>query len=90
MTAENRLSYQDAIVRATKDIHDKCKVEIDLLWDDGKSFTGDSMHRIKIWNGLGSLYFLISHPDLVEGGSAYRQFLDDLSVAVNHRLSLRR
>ena len=90
MSGEHGLSYQDAIARATKDIHDKCNVEMDLLWDDGKSHIGDSLHRIKIWNGLGSLYFLISHPDLVEGGSAYRQFLEDLSAAVNYRLSLRR
>jgi hypothetical protein len=48
------------------------------------------MHRVKIWNGLGSLYFLISHRDLVEGGSGYRRFLDDLSATVNHRLTLQR
>jgi hypothetical protein len=90
MTTENRLFYQEAIARATKDIHNACRIEIDLLWDEGTSYTADAMHRVKIWNGLGSLYFLISHRDLVEGGSGYRRFLDDLSATVNHRLTLQR
>ena len=90
MSAEHELSNQYAIAKATTDIHDKCKVEIDLLWDDGRSHIADSMHKVKVWNGLGSLECVISHRDLLERGIAYREFLENLSAAVNHRLSLRR
>ncbi len=89
MTAQDLVSYQDAITLATQDIHDRSEIEIDLLWDDGTSHIADSMHKVRVWNGLGSIEYLISHCDLVERGDSYRQFLEDLSAAVNQRLTLR-
>ena len=89
MTFLNPPSYQEAIALASKDIHERCHVEVDILWDDGKMHTGDPMHKVRVWNGLGSLEYLVEHCDLVERGSAYGQFLKDLAAAVNGRLSLR-
>lgn len=79
---------QDAIAQATKDIHQRCPVEIDLLWDEGKSHGDDGTHQIKVWNGLGSVHRSIRHRDLVERGAEYRQFVDDLAEAVRRRLTV--
>lgn len=88
MTIQSTLAGQDAIAQATKDIHERCKAEIDLLWDDGKSHGDGAMHKVRVWNGLGTLYRLISDSDLVEHGDAYRRFLDELAEAVNRSLTL--
>src|SRR4029434_8893810 len=76
MTPDNLPSYGQAIALASKDIHERCDVEVNLLWDDGKMHSADSMHKVRVWNGLGSLEYLIAHRDLLERGSAYRQFLE--------------
>lgn len=89
MISEKPPSYREAITLANKDIHARCDAEIDLLWDDGKAHIGGSIHKIKVWNDLGSLDYLIDHRNLVERGAAYREFLEDLSAAVNRKLSLR-
>lgn len=89
MKASEVVSYQDAITLATQDLHHRCEIEIDLLWDDGTWHIADSMHKVKVWNGLGSIEYLISHRDLLERGEPYSRFLEDLSAAVNQRLTLR-
>ena len=88
MTTQSTLAGQDAIAQATKEIHERCKAEIDLLWDDGRSHGDGAMHKVRVWNGLGTLYRLISHSDLVEHGDAYRRFLDELAEAVNRSLTV--
>jgi hypothetical protein len=88
MTIQSTLAGQDAITQATKDIHERCKAEIDLLWDDGRSHGDGDMHKVKVWNGLGTLYRLVSDRDLVERGDAYRRFLDEFAEAVNRSLTL--
>ena len=89
MTVQSPLSSQDSIAQATKDIHDRCEAEIDLLWDEGRSHGDGSAHTVKVWNGLGVLYYIIDHRDLVERGAAYDRFLDDLAESVDRRLTLR-
>jgi hypothetical protein len=88
MTTQSTLAGQDAIAQATRDIHQRCKVEIDLLWDDGRSHGDGAMHKVKVWNGLGSLYRLVPHRDLVERTPAYGRFLDELAEAVDQRLTV--
>ncbi len=88
MTARHPHAGQDAITQATRDIHERCKVEIDLLWDDARSHGDGVMHKVKVWNGLGSLYRLVSDRDLVERGDAYRRFLDELAETVNRSLTV--
>src|SRR4029453_19681036 len=89
MTPDNLPSYGQAIALASKDIHERCDVEVNLLWDEGKMHSADSMHKVRVWNGLGSLEYLIAHRDLLERGSAYRQFLEELAAAVHQRLGFR-
>lgn len=88
MTIQSTIAGRDAIAQATKDIHERCKTEIDLLWDDGGSHGDGDMHKVKVWNGLGSVYRIVPHRDLVERGPAYGRFLDELAEAVNHRLAV--
>jgi len=90
MSIQNPI-FQDneAIAQATKDIHERCQAEVNLLWDEGKSHPAGTTHKLKIWNGLGSLHYQVEHRDLVERDTAYRLFLDDLTWAVNARLTLR-
>jgi hypothetical protein len=88
MTARHPHAGQDAIAQATRDIHERCQAEIDLLWDDGRSHGDGAMHKVRVWNGLGSLYRLVSDRALLERGDAYRGFLDELAEAVNRSLSV--
>jgi hypothetical protein len=88
MTVQSLLSSRGSITQATKDIHERCKAEIDLLWDDGRSHGDSAMHKVKVWNGLGSLYRLVSDRDLMERGDAYQRFLDELAEAVNRSLTV--
>ena len=88
MTARNPHASQAAIAQATRDIHERCKVEIDLLWDDARSHGDGVMHKVKVWNGLGSLYRLVSDRDLVERGEAYRRFLEELAEAADRSLTV--
>jgi len=89
MTIQNPLFHNhETIDLATKDIHERCRAEIDLLWDDGRSHANGAMHTVKIWNGLGALYRLVPHRDLVERGAAYGRFLDELAEAVNFSLTV--
>lgn len=89
MTALGTRAGQDAILQATRDIHQRCDVEFNLLWDDGKSHGDGGVHKLKVWNGLGSLYRLVSDHALLERGAAYRRFLDELTEAVDRSLSVR-
>ena len=88
MTARNPHAGQDALQQATHDIHERCKAEIDLLWDDGRAHGDGEMHKVKVWNGLGTLYRLVSDRTLAERGDAYTRFIDELSEAVNRSLTV--
>ncbi len=88
MTSEDLFLYQDEIAYATKDIHDRCAGEVSILWDDGKLAMVTGSHRVKVWNGLGSVDFELKHDDLVERGAAYQRFLDRIASAVKAKLTL--
>lgn len=88
MTSEDLFLYQDEITRATKDIHDRCRGDISILWDDGKLTMVTGTHRVKVWNGLGSVDFELTHDDLVERGAAYQRILDQVASAVKAKLTL--
>lgn len=89
MNNQDLFAYQDLIMRATRDIHDRCKIELSILWDDGKWERVTGTHTVKVWNGLGSAAFQIEHDDLVQSGAAYRQFLDKVASAVERKLTLK-
>ena len=89
MTSQDSVAYGDLIMRATKDIHDHCDVDLNVLWDDGKLELVAGTHTVKVWNGLGSVNFQIEHRDLVEHGAAYRLFLAKLAAAVKQQLTLK-
>ncbi|OGA48302.1 MAG: hypothetical protein A3F74_14235 [Betaproteobacteria bacterium RIFCSPLOWO2_12_FULL_62_58] len=88
MKRQDLFAYQDLISRATKDIHDRCDVDLSILWDDGKLEPVAGTHTVKVWNGLGSVSFQIEHDDLVDSGAAYRLFLEKVVSAVKQKLTL--
>ena len=88
MTSTDPFSYQDAMMRATKDIHERCVSEVNVLWDDGKFGRVTGTHKVRIWNGLGSVDLEITHDNLVARGEAYRHFLDRAATAARQKLAL--
>lgn len=88
MTIEDLFLHQDEIAYATKDIHERCAGDVNILWDDGKLTIVTGTLRVKVWNGLGSLDFELKHDDLVERGAAYQRFLDRIASAVKAKLTL--
>ena len=89
MKSQDLFAYQDLISRATKDVHDRCDVDLNILWDDGKLEPVAGTHTVKIWNGLGSVSFQIGHDNLVDGGAAYRLFLEKVASTVKRKLTLK-
>ena len=89
MIRHDLFAYQDLISRATKDIHDRCDVELSILWDNGKLEPVAGTHTVKVWNGLGSVNFQIEHADLLDSGAAYRLFLEKVVSAVKQKLTLK-
>lgn len=86
--SQDLFAYQDTIVRATKDIHRRCGIDFNILWDNGKFEMVTGTHAVKVWNGLGSVNLQIEHDDLVERGAAYQLFLDKVASAVKEKLTL--
>lgn len=89
MKSQDLFAYQDLISSATKDIHDRCDVDLSILWDDGKLEPVAGTHTVKVWNGLGSVNFQIEHDDLVQYGAAYQLFLEKVVSAVKQKLTLK-
>jgi len=89
MKSQDLFAYQDLISRATKDIHDRCDVDLSILWDQGKLEPVAGTHTVKVWNGLGSVDFQIEHDDLAQHGTAYRLFLEKVVSAVKRKLTLK-
>ncbi len=76
MTNQDLFAYQASMAGATKDIHHACgDVEIAILWDDGKIGLVTGVHKVRIWNALGSAELHITHDELLERGNAYTGFL---------------
>jgi hypothetical protein len=88
MTDTDLLAYQDEIARATKDLHARCAVEVNVLWDGGRFGMVTGTHKVRIWNGLGSVELEITHDNLVARGEAYRHFLDRAAAAAHQKLAL--
>jgi hypothetical protein len=88
MTSTDLFSYQDEMLRATRDIHERCGVEVNVLWDDGKFGAVTGIHKIRVWNGLGSVDLEITHDNLMARGDAYRHFLDRAAAAARQKLTL--
>ena len=88
MTSTDLFAYQDAMMRATKDVHDRCAAEVSVLWDDGKFGMVTGTHKVRIWNGLGSVELEITHDNLMARGDAYRHFLERAAAAAHQKLAL--
>lgn len=88
MRNEDLFHYQDTLMRVTHDIHERCGVDVSVLWDDGKLSMVTGRHRVKVWNGLGSLEFEVEHEDLVQRGAGYQRFLDNVATMVRQKLSV--
>ena len=88
MMKTDLLAYEDALTRATKDIHARCVPGINVLWDDGHYGLARDIHKVRIWNGLGSVELEIMHDNLMARGDAYRHFLDRAAAAAQQKLTL--
>ena len=88
MTDKDQVAYREVMKRTTKDLHDRCGVDLNILWDDGKLVHVDGFHKVKLWNGLGAFHYQVEHRNLMERGAAYRQFLEDVAAAVKQRLTV--
>lgn len=88
MMTEDFFAYQDLLARAVKDIHARCGDSINVLWDRGRVSPVHGTHRMRIWNGLGSIDAEIRHDDLLARGANYQRFLEDIESAVKDRLTL--
>jgi hypothetical protein len=88
MTDTDLFTYQDAMMRATKEIHERCVSEVNVLWDDGKFGMVTGTHKVRIWNGLGSVDLEITHDNLVGRDQAYRHFLERAAAAARQKLAL--
>lgn len=88
MTTYDVFAGQDETARATKDIHARCGAGFDVLWDNGKFPVAMRIHKVKIWNGLGSVELKVTHDDLVERGATYWSFIDQVASAVKQRLTV--
>ena len=89
MTKQDLFAYQDTMAAATKDIHAICAgLDISVLWDDGKLGMVTGTHKVKVWNNLGSVEFLIDHDDVLERGNSYKGFLTLLATRSQKGLSL--
>jgi hypothetical protein len=86
MAETDLFAYQDALTRASRDIHARCGTDINLLWDEGRLEINAPSHRLKIWNGLGSIEADLAHEDLIGGGTGYQRFLDGIVSAVKRKL----
>ena len=80
------LAFEGELKRASKDIHERCGVDLNILWDDGKYRMTGATHEVKVWNGLGTVHFQIGHGDLMERGNAYRLFLEKVASDVRQKL----
>lgn len=84
----NTIAWEEALTKATRDIHARCPTEVTVLWDDGSIPMVGGTHTARIWNGLGSFELEIEHHDLMVRGEAYRRFLDQVEAMARRKLTL--
>ena len=89
MTTQDLFAYQASMAGATKDIHNSCgDVELSILWDDGRIGMVTGIHKVRIWNALGSGEFHITNDELLERGNAYTGFLAMITATALKKMSL--
>jgi hypothetical protein len=89
MTPQDLFAYQDTMLRVSQDIHETSPgAEFSVLWDDGKMSMVTGLHKVRIWNSLGSVEFHIEHNDILERGNAYKGFLALAAVQIGKKLTM--
>ena len=89
MNTLDMFAYQEAMAGVTKDIHDACPgTEISVLWDDGKLRMVTGIHKLRVWNNLGTVDFSVDHHDLLEKGNSYKGFLALVAARVHKGLDV--
>ncbi len=86
---QDLFAYQETMANVTRDIHQASSgAEISVLWDEGRMTMVTGVHKVRVWNNLGSVEFQIAHDDLLEGGNAYQGFLALIALQIGKKLAM--